>query len=180
MDIFCDYWRYGIKSKKGCLKGWFKIPQLRFLLIFRLASTFKNFFFKLFLKILHRHYAIKYGYQIPIGTQIGKGLYLGHWGSIVINPLAILGENCNLAQGVTIGQTNRGTKQGVPVIGSRVWIGTNAVVVGKIRIGDNVLIAPNSYVNTDVPDNSIVLGNPAQIIPRQNATEGYINHIIGN
>lgn len=50
--------------------------------------------------------------------------------------------------------------------------------MGSIRIGNDVLIAPNSYVNCDVPNHSIVLGNPARIIPRQNATEGYINHII--
>lgn len=54
------------------------------------------------------------------------------------------------------------------------------VVVGKITIGDNVLIAPLAYVNMDVPSNSIVLGNPARIIPRNNATEKYIqNEIVG-
>lgn len=175
MDVFCDYRRYGINSRRERIVGWIKIPQLRFLFVFRLASLYKN---NILLKMLCRHYAIKYGYQINPGTRIGKGLYLGRWGSIVVNPLAVLGENCNLAQGVTIGQTNRGNRQGVPVIGSKVWIGTNAVVVGSIRIGNDVLIAPNSYVNCDVPNHSIVLGNPARIIPRQNATEGYINHII--
>jgi serine O-acetyltransferase len=49
--------------------------------------------------------------------------------------------------------------------------------VGKIVIGDNVLIAPNSYVNFDVPSHSIVIGNPAKIISRNNPTEGYINKI---
>ena len=53
--------------------------------------------------------------------------------------------------------------------------GANAVIVGKINIGNNVLIAPNSYVNFDVPDNSIVIGNPGKIIHKDNATEGYIN-----
>ena len=51
----------------------------------------------------------------------------------------------------------------------------NAVVVGKIKIGNNVLIAPNAYVNFDIPDNSVVVGNPATITPNENATADYIN-----
>ena len=84
----------------------------------------------------------------------------------------------NIAQGVTIGQANRGERIGVPEIGDEVWIGTNAVIVGHIKIGNNVLIAPNAYVNTDVPSNSIVIGNPAQITPNKKATNGYINNKI--
>lgn len=123
-----------------------------------------------------RRLMFKYGFQIFPETQIGEGLYLGHWGTIIVNEQTVIGKNCNLAPGVVIGQTNRGQKQGVPTIGDNVWIGANAVVVGKITIGDNVLIAPNSYVTTDVPSNSIVSGNPAIITPRENATEGYINN----
>ncbi len=77
---------------------------------------------------------------------------------------------------VTIGQANRGERKGCPKIGNKVWIGAGAVVVGKIVIGDNVLIAPNSYVNYDVPSNSIVTGNPASIKEDANATEGYVNY----
>ena len=89
-----------------------------------------------------------------------------------------IGKNCNIAQGVTIGQQNRGKKAGYPTIGNEVWIGTNAVIVGNIHIGNNVLIAPNSYVNFDVPDNSIVIGNPAQVISNDEATKDYINNKI--
>ena len=96
--------------------------------------------------------------------------------SIAINPKAKLGKNINIAQGVTIGQENRGKREGVPTIGNEVWIGTNAVIVGNITIGDDVLIAPLSFVNFDVPSHSIVIGNPAKIIHRDNATEGYINN----
>lgn len=68
-----------------------------------------------------------------------------------------------------------GGRQGAPVIGNEVWIGINAIIVGKITIGDDVLIAPNSYVNCDVPSHSIAIGNPCIIKHRENATEGYIN-----
>ena len=53
-------------------------------------------------------------------------------------------------------------------------IGANAVIVGNITIGSDVLIAPPAYVNFDVPDHSIVIGNPARIIHRENATEDYV------
>lgn len=76
--------------------------------------------------------------------------------------------------GVTLGAQNRGQHQGSPIIGNNVFLGPNAVIVGKIKIGNNVLIAGGSFVNFDVPDNSIVIGNPAKVIHKDNAVEGYI------
>ena len=111
-------------------------------------------------------------------TQIGPGLCIGHPYGITINPNIVFGKNCNIHKGATIGQENRGSRKGVPTIGDCVYIGINSTIVGKIHIGNDVLIAPNSYVNCDVPDHSIVLGNPCRIIHRDNATEGYINNRI--
>ena len=125
------------------------------------------------------HYRFKYGFEIPFETQIGPGLYLGHAFNITINSGTIIGKNCNIHKGVVIGQTNRGKKKGCPVIGDCVWIGINAAIVGKIVIGDDVLIAPNSFVNCDIPSHSVVFGNPCVIKPCNNATEGYINKKIG-
>jgi serine O-acetyltransferase len=151
-------------------------PNLHFVYILRKAQKYqKTAFLNTFWRIVLRHYQIKYGFQIYPETQIGEGFYLGHWGSLVINPKTVIGKNCNIAQGVTIGQQNRGKNEGSPVIGDEVWIGTNAVIVGAITIGNNVLIVPNSYVNFDVPPNSVVIGNPAKIIPTPNATMDYIN-----
>lgn len=107
--------------------------------------------------------------------EIGPGLYLGHVSGITINSSTIIGKNCNIHKGVTIGAENRGPRKGAPVIGNEVWIGVNATVVGKIHIGDDVLIAPNSYVNCDVPSHSIVYGNPCIIKPSECATESYVN-----
>ena len=120
----------------------------------------------------------RHGLEIYISTNIGKGLYIGHPYNITINESAVLGENCNIHTGVTIGQENRGSRKGCPIIGNMVWIGINAVVVGKITIGDDVLIAPNTYVNCDVPAHSVVFGNPCIIKSKDNATENYINNIV--
>lgn len=113
-------------------------------------------------------------------TDIGKGLYIGHPYGITINSGVVIGENCNIHKGVLIGQENRGLRKGVPTIGNSVWIGVNAVIVGKIHIGDDVLVAPNSYVNCDVPSHSVVFGNPCIIKHRDNATEGYINNKVSD
>lgn len=77
---------------------------------------------------------------------------------------------------MTIGQTNRGRYKGVPTIGNEVWIGINAAVVGGIMIGDDVMIAPNSFVNRDIPSHSVVFGNPCVVMHRDWATEGYVNN----
>lgn len=154
-------------------------PNLHYIYWFRNTQKYsKSSFLGKIYRIILRHYQIKYGFQIYPETEIGEGFYLGHWGALVINPKVKIGKNCNIAQGVTIGQANRGERIGVPEIGDEVWIGTNAVIAGHIKIGNNVLIAPNAYVNTDVPSNSIVIGNPAQITPNEKATNGYINNKI--
>ena len=73
---------------------------------------------------------------------------------------------------------NRGKKLGAPQIGNNVYIGVNSTVVGKIEIGNDVLIAPNTYVNFNVPSHSIVIGSPGVIIPNEKATEGYVNFCV--
>lgn len=67
-------------------------------------------------------------------------------------------------------------RKGTPVIGDCVWIGINSTIVGNITIGDDVLIAPNTYVNCDVPPYSVFFGNPCIIKHRDTATDGYINN----
>ncbi|KMQ64142.1 transferase [Chryseobacterium sp. BLS98] len=167
-------WLSSVEILKKCIN-----PNLHFIYILRKAQKYnKKPVSGIFWKFVLRHYQIKYGYQIYPETEIGEGFYLGHWGSLVINPKAKIGKNCNIAQGVTIGQQNRGKLQGFPTISDEVWIGANAVIVGGITIGSNVLIAPNSYVNFDVPSNSVVVGNPGVIYPAESATESYINNKI--
>lgn len=151
---------------------------LRFLRVLRCAQKTHNKIVKSICKIILRRYRLKYGLEIPVETKIGKGLYLGHAFNITVNPHVEIGDNCNLHKGCLIGQENRGRRKGAPKLGNKVWVGINAVIVGNITVGDDVLIAPNSYVNCDVPSHSVVYGNPCIIKHRDNATEGYINNIV--
>lgn len=129
--------------------------------------------------ILKKFYILSefpYGCEIHPASDIGPGLYIGHPWNITINGKVKIGANCNIHKNVTIGQESRGKRKGAPIIGDCVWIGINATIVGKITIGNDVMIAPNSFVNCDVPSHSIVYGNPCMIKPKINATEGYINN----
>ena len=138
----------------------------------------KNGFIKLFYRCLY-HWAIKKSHiEISSNIEMGGGAYFGHPFCITINPNVKIGTNCNIHKGVTIGQENRGSRKGVPTIGNNVWIGINACIVGKVVIGDDVLIAPNCYVNCDIPPHSVVLGNPCIIKHKDHATEGYVNRKI--
>lgn len=113
------------------------------------------------------------GISIPASTKIGNSFYIGHFGGIIINSNSVIGNNCNISQGVTIGVSGIGEKRGVPVIGDNVYIGANTVCAGKIIISDNVLIGACSLVNKNVETNSTVLGVPAIVVANK-GSENYI------
>lgn len=142
---------------------------------FRRYQQAGNKLARLFYKVLYHFSAKKNHIEIPLSTNIEGGLYIGHPYCITVNPKTVIGSNCNIHKGVTIGQENRGKRMGTPHIGNCVWIGVNATIVGNINIGDDVLIAPNTYVNCDVPSHSVVFGNPCIIKHRDDATQDYIN-----
>jgi serine O-acetyltransferase len=113
------------------------------------------------------------GISIPYSANIGKRFYIAHHGHIIIHPKTVIGNNCNISQGVTIGISGRGDKRGVPIIGNNVYIAANAVVVGKITIADNSVIGANSLVISDVEKNTTVLGVPGVKVSNNNS-EAYI------
>lgn len=131
---------------------------------------------KPFWVLLLRHYQIKYGIQIPYQTTIGRGFRIAHFGTIVINPAAVIGDNFNIANGAVIGYSgSKNNKQGgVPTLGHNVCVGANAIIIGKIHIGNNCIIAPGSFVNCDMPDDTIAIGNPATFHYRIHASDQLI------
>jgi len=98
-------------------------------------------------------------------ATIGPGLYIGHIGGVHINPQAVLGRNCDVAHRVTIGTSAMG-REGAPVLGDDVYIGTGATLVGKIKIGNGAKIAANTLVISNVPAGATVMGVPGRIILR--------------
>lgn len=158
----------GVLSKSERLMNEYKL--VKYMRIVQANSN--NVWGKIF-----NHKLQKNGMDFYMNPNIGEGMVIGHVGRIIINGQAIIGSQFMITHGVTIGRDIRGKRKGSPVIGNKVCIRTNSTVVGNIKIGNDVLIAPNTFVNFDVPDHSIVIGNPAKIIHRENATEGHIGRL---
>nr|WP_315146983.1 serine acetyltransferase [uncultured Flavobacterium sp.] len=135
-------------------------------------QPFRFLFLMLFL-FWQKVIEITTGISIPASARIGHSFYIGHFGGIIINANAIIGKDCNISQGVTIGVGGRGEKRGTPILGDNVYVGANAVISGNVIIGNEVLIGACSLVNQSIPDCSVVLGVPAIIIS-QKGSKGYI------
>jgi serine O-acetyltransferase len=106
------------------------------------------------------------GVDLPCEARIGRRFCIEHFGGIVVSGDAIFGDDIVIRNNVTIG-LRRTNQPGAPVFGNRVDIGTGAVILGPIHIGDDVSIGANAVVLTDVPANSIAIGVPAQIRPKK-------------
>jgi len=116
-----------------------------------------------FSKIVEGFIFFIFNSRIPSNVSIGKGSYFAYRGlSTLLVSGTEIGEGCSIGMRVTTGRNFPYAQ--VPKIGNRVWIGTNSVIIGPVVIEDNVIIAPNSFVNKSVPANAIVGGNPARII----------------
>ena len=157
-----------------------KVPfwNRKFHFYLRMLQTTKNPVWRAYCRLRYKMLQEAHGCFINYNARIGKGLYIGHPYHIGLNLLSSIGDNINIHEGVVLGQANRGAMAGGPTLGNKVFVGLHSVIVGKVTIGDDVLIAPNSYVNCDVPSHSVVFGNPCIIKHRENATEGYINNIV--
>lgn len=119
-----------------------------------------------FLYKLGKFFADTLGAEIPCEATIGSRLVLEHTGGIVISGDAVLGSDCIVRQGVTIGLRYSG-QSGSPRLGDRVDIGAGAKLLGSIVIGNDVAIGANAVVLCDVPDGCVAVGVPARVRPRR-------------
>jgi serine O-acetyltransferase len=114
--------------------------------------------------LLKRLTEIVTGIALQPQATIGRGLYVGHGGSVFVGGKAILGENCNLSHEVTIGVGGRGDERGMPVIGDRVYVAAGAKIFGKVVVGNDVAIGANAVVTKSIPDHAVAVGIPARVI----------------
>lgn len=175
--IKADLYRYdGLKGYIGLLKGLsdsgFRYTYFLRKVMRHKASSPIGFFYRL----MKRFFTYR-GYHISNEAQIGPGFSLYHRGTVYIGPIKI-GKNCTISHNVVLGRSLKKGIVGRPTLGDNVWVGTGAVVVGPVNIGNDVLIAPNAFVNFDVPDHSLVIGNPGKIIAKENPTKHYITNTL--
>lgn len=160
-----------LKMDKKALGKTYKRPRLfgdevwKFEIILRkheyYTNTNSNFIMKKIYGYLHNKYGVKLGFSIPCNV-FGGGLRINHYGYIVANADARVGDWCDIHQGVNIGQNI--LPGSTPVIGENVWIGPGAKIFGKIEIGNNTMIGANSVVCKSFKGDCRIAGNPAHII----------------
>ena len=117
-------------------------------------------------RIISQRARHKTGIEIHPGAQIGKGLFIDHGMGVVIGETTIIGDNCLLYQGVTLGGTGKDKGKRHPTLGDNVMVGAGAKVLGPINIGSNVKVAANAVVLSDIPENCTAVGVPARIARR--------------
>lgn len=113
-------------------------------------------------------------FWLPFSTKIGNGICFAHPYSTILNAESI-GDNFSCIHCTTIGR--KGTKR--PIIGNNVSLGANVTIIGDVKIGNNVTIGAGSVVVKDVPDNAVVVGNPARVIKFNKPIGSTCNEDIG-
>ena len=104
------------------------------------------------------------GIEIHPGATIGRRLFIDHGTGVVIGETTIIGDDCTLYQGVTLGGTGKDTGKRHPTLGNHVMVGAGAKVLGPITIGDHSRIAAGAVVLSDIPDHATAVGVPARVV----------------
>lgn len=107
------------------------------------------------------------GIEIHPAAQIGKNVFIDHGMGVVIGETAVVGDNCTIYQGVTLGGTGKDKGKRHPTIGNNVTIGSGAKILGPFIVGDNSKVAANAVVLNEIPPNSTCVGVPAHIVKRE-------------
>ncbi len=150
-------------------KDWTK-PGFRSLAIHRygvwrlsIRSRFVRAPFSVVYRMLFRRARNIYGIELPFQTVVGRRVIFEHQHGIVVHGSAVIGDDCVIRQGVTIGNRNLGASE-APRIGDRVNIGAGAKILGNVVIGDDCNIGANAVVLKDVPERCTAVGIPARIV----------------
>lgn len=175
-DCICllksDYYR--VYGRTGTIREIYalalKEPSFMFLFWHRLSQV-KGWLW-LYAKWRHRRLMFKYGLMIASSTKIGYGFFIGHPQGVVINHTAVIGNNVNISQFLTIGSN----ETCAAVIGDNVYVGPQVCLVENVHIGSNATIGAGSIVTKDVKADSVVAGNPAREINAKVWPGKYINN----
>lgn len=148
----------------------FLYPSFRVMLSYRKAHRhyLKGHYFRA--RLISQRAARKTGIEIHPGAQIGKGLFIDHGNGVIIGETTIIGDNCTLYQGVTLGGTGKEQGKRHPTLGNNVMVSAGAKVLGSFTIGDNSKIGAGSVVLEEVPPNSTVVGVPGRVVKRDDVS----------
>lgn len=115
--------------------------------------------------------------EIHPGATIGRRFFIDHGTGVVIGETAVIGDDCTIYQGVTLGGTGKDHGKRHPTLGNNVLIGAGAKVLGPFKIGDNSNVAAGSVVLSEIPDNATAVGAPARVVKRNGKKVDKLDHI---
>ncbi len=134
------------------------------LILYRFAHVFHVKGWKFPARALSQFARFLTGVEIHPGAKIGKGLFIDHGAGVVIGETAIIGDNCTIYQGVTLGGTGKQTGKRHPTLGDNVMVGSGAKILGNFTVGSGSKIAAGAVVLGEVPENSTAVGIPAKVV----------------
>lgn len=157
-----------IKERDPAARSSFEIlmtyPSLVAVRNYRIAHWFYKKKMFTTARMISQHTRRKTGIEIHPGATIGKGLFIDHGMGVVIGETAVIGDNCLIYQGVTLGGTGKDKGKRHPTLGHNVLVGAGAKVLGPFKVGNNVKIAANAVVLNEIPDNCTAVGVPARVV----------------
>lgn len=128
----------------------------------------RNKFLRALLSWLYRRLYIRvrnrYGIELPYSAKLGRRVVIEHQGAIVIHGDCVIGNDCHIRQGCTLGNKTLDRPFDAPTLGDHVNVGAGAVILGKVTIGDGANVGANAVVVKDVPAGAMAVGVPAKII----------------
>ncbi|HVT81535.1 MAG TPA: serine O-acetyltransferase [Phycisphaerae bacterium] len=120
--------------------------------------------FSILYRMMFRHVRNHYGIELPYEVKLGRRVKFEHQGAVVIHGNSVIGDDCIIRQGVTLGARNVENHDKAPILGRGVSVGAGAKILGSITLGDGVLVGANAVVLKDVPAGCTVVGIPAKIV----------------
>lgn len=145
-------------AARNCLQILILYPGVRALINYRIAHFFYKIKLKFIAQFIMYRVRVKFAIDIHPACKIGKRLFIDHGTGVVIGETSIIGDDCTIYQGVSLGGTGKERGKRHPTLGNNVMVGAGAKILGNITIGDNAKIGANTVVLSDVPPASTVVG----------------------
>ncbi len=157
-----------IKARDPAARSSFEIlmtyPSLVAIRSYRRANWFYRRKMFTIARMISQRARRRTGIEIHPGATIGRGLFIDHGMGVVIGETAVVGDNCLIYQGATLGGTGKDKGKRHPTLGDNVLVGAGAKVLGPFKVGNNVKIAANAVVLNAIPDNCTAVGVPARVV----------------
>jgi serine O-acetyltransferase len=131
----------------------------------RLAHVFYRWKLRFIARLISQISRFWTGIEIHPGARIGRGLFIDHGMGLVVGETTEIGDNCVLFHNVTLGGTGKHSGKRHPTLGDNVFVGTGAIILGPVKIGNDARIGANTFIYMgDVPDGATVVGTPGRIV----------------